>query len=349
MHGVGDIQFEKIGKPQLNETEVLIEVKAAGICGSDIPRIYKTGTHSMPLIPGHEFSGMVVDVGSKENENWRYKRVGVFPLIPCHSCTLCKMSQHEMCRHYSYLGSSRNGGFAEYVAVPSQNIIELPKQVSYEQAAMLEPMSVAVHAMRRVSITQKDTIAVYGLGTIGVLLIMFLLEHGFSNILAIGNKDYQKEKLCAAGLPEKQYCDIRQNDVKDWMDFQTNGSGANIFFECVGKNETISQAINLTTPGGSICMVGNPYTDITLDKQIYWKILRNQLHIKGTWNSSFFKGIHEEANSDTDWHYVLHLLKYKQIMPEQFISHKLELNNLDKGLRMIRNNSENHLKVMVVL
>ena len=148
LHGVGDIRFEEVETPQPADGEVLVAVRAAGICGSDIPRIYQTGAHVQPLIPGHEFAGQVVGTGRDVSADWQNRRVGIFPLIPCKNCVSCQKQHYELCRSYSYLGSRRNGGFAEYVTVPAWNLIALPDAVSYEQAAMMEPMAVAVHAMR---------------------------------------------------------------------------------------------------------------------------------------------------------------------------------------------------------
>lgn len=343
LNDVGAIRFGEVPKPQIGETEVLVKVGAAGICGSDIPRIYKDGAHRMPLIIGHEFSGCVMETGSKADESWTGKRVGVYPLIPCHSCIACQKGKHEMCRQYGYLGSRQDGGFAEYVVVPERNLIEIPDNVTYEQAAMLEPMAVAVHAIRRVPVTQDNIAVVCGLGTVGQLLVMFLKERGIKQVLAIGNKDFQKEKFLELGTSEDDFCDARIDDVETWMENRTNGLGVDVFFECVGKNDTVLQAINMTALGGKICLVGNPYLDIKLDQQIYWKILRNQLEIKGTWNSSFFV----ENKQDSDWRYVLNLLEQGTIKPERLISHRLPLERLEKGLQIMRDKSDEYLKVMI--
>ena len=150
LHRINDIRLETVEMPAPQSGEVLVAVKAVGICGSDIPRIYRTGAHRHPLIPGHEFSGVVEVLGKDADSAWLGKRVGVFPLIPCRACGPCMRGQYEMCRNYDYLGSRRDGGFAEYAAVPADNLIELPDNISFEEAAMLEPMAVAVHAMRRV-------------------------------------------------------------------------------------------------------------------------------------------------------------------------------------------------------
>ena len=346
LHGINDIRLENISQPQIKENEVLVRVKACGVCGSDIPRIYKDGAHKMPLVPGHEFSGEVVEVGSTEYESWLQKPVGIYPLIPCGTCIACQKGTHEMCRQYSYLGSRRDGGFAEYVAVPAKNLIELPQNVTFAQAAMLEPMAVAVHAMRRLSINQTDVVVVCGLGTIGQLLVMFLLEKGVQNILAIGNKDLQKKTVLALGLPEENICDSRQQNVEEWLWAHTNETGPDIFFECVGRNETIAQAIDLTAPGGKVRLIGNPYADMVLEKAVYWKILRNQLYVTGTWNSSFFAGVDEEHS---DWQYVLNRLEEGKIQPEQIITHSMPMENLEKGFHIMRDKSEEYLKVMTIL
>ena len=112
LHDVNKIQLENVAKPIPEKNEVLIQVKAVGICGSDIPRIYQTGAHVHPLIPGHEFSGVVVETGTDIDANWRGQRVGIFPLIPCKTCMPCMKKRYEMCRNYSYLGSRRDGGLS---------------------------------------------------------------------------------------------------------------------------------------------------------------------------------------------------------------------------------------------
>ena len=351
LYDINKFHLEEVAKPVPLENEVLVAVKAAGICGSDIPRVFKTGTYSYPLIPGHEFSGVVEGVGAGVDKNWCGKRVGIFPLIPCKKCGPCQKKQYEMCRNYSYLGSRRNGGFAEYVSVPAENLVELPENVSFEEAAMLEPMAVAVHAMRRVQPKASDTVAVCGLGTIGLLLVMFLKEAGVENILVIGNKEFQRQTVLRLGLPEENYCDCRKIDAEQWISSCTNGIGVDIFFECVGKNETVTQAVNCTIPGGKVMLVGNPYSDMQLEKPVYWKILRHQLLVTGTWNSSFYfpedeqELVASEMQLD-DWHYVLEKLKEKRIVPAGLITHKYSLEELEQGFRVMRDKSEDYVKVM---
>lgn len=341
LHKIGDFRLEEVDRPVLKEDEVLVQVQAAGVCGSDISRIYRTGTYSYPLIPGHEFSGTVVELGENVKRGWKNKRVGVFPLIPCHECGPCQKGKYEMCRHYSYLGSRTAGGFAEYVAVPERNLIELSDSVSYEEAAMLEPMAVAVHAMRSMHPGKEKCVAVCGLGTIGMLLVMFLLDAGIKNLYVIGNKDFQKKKTLELGIPETSYCDSHKENPKDWLLSKTNGNGVDVYFECVGKNETVEQGICVTAPGGRIQLVGNPASEMKFDRDIYWKILRNQLTVKGSWNSSFTHSVQD------DWHYVLSRLEEKRIHPQNYITQKFSFEELDKGLLIMRDKTEEYLKIMI--
>ncbi len=350
LHDINDIRFEEVDNPSISSGEVLVKVRAVGICGSDIPRIYRDGAHNMPLIPGHEFSGEVVEIGEQVEKDWFGKRVGVFPLIPCKKCTSCNYKQYEMCSSYSYLGSRRDGAFSEYVVVPEWNLIELPTEVSFEQAAMLEPMSVAVHAMRRcikyemIEVIKKEnrTVLVYGLGTIGLMLTMFLIDTGIDNLLVVGNKPLQLDMITKMGISRENYCDSKQNDVKAWIGEKTEGHGIDIAFECIGRPETVSEVIGISAPSGRIMLIGNPYSDMTLDKNTYWKILRNQLTVLGTWNSSFTHDVMD------DWHYVLERLQTGRITPQMFITHSYILDELERGLHLMRDKTGEYIKEMAI-
>ena len=397
LHDINDIRMEEVKKPVPGKGEALVRVMAAGICGSDIPRIFKTGAHNMPLIPGHEFSGVVEAVGEsydsdlEKNEAvstgradgnkktggnyadaWVGKRVGIFPLIPCRKCDPCQHELYEMCKNYNYLGSRCDGAFAEYVTVPVANLIELPDNVSFQAAAMLEPMAVAVHAMRAMEkelVKYKNSIqiAVCGVGTIGLLLCMVLKASGYENIIAIGNKEAQRQPAMDAGAKvfakfdgkttdifcEEQAGSLVRESVNGKPDPLSEGASASfvegmdfdVFFECVGKNETLSLGVEKLNFHGVLITVGNPYSDMTLDRNIYWKILRNQFTIRGVWNSSF------TGHDNDDWHYVLKLLSEnnsKNAMdPSVLITHEFAIDDLMRGLTIMRDKTEYYCKVML--
>ncbi len=355
LHNVDDLRYEEVETPVPQEGEVLLHVKAAGICGSDIPRVYQTGAHVMPLIIGHEFSGIVEKVGPGVSEKWTGQRTGVFPLIPCMECEPCRHQQYEMCHNYNYLGSRCNGGFAEYCVVPAQNLLPIPDQVTYDQAAMMEPMAVAVHAIRGLGVTKKDHdqwTVVCGLGTIGLLVVMFLKELGLPNVIAIGNKDLQKAMAEQLGIDDAHFINSKEEDPAARIQEITDQHGADIFFECVGRNETINLSMEAAASAGRIMLVGNPATNMSFCRDTYWKILRKELIIRGTWNSSFLDlsknkcQFQFEDDVIDDWHYVLSRLSNGSIHPEQLITHHFYGADLMQGFEIMHRRSEAFVKIM---
>lgn len=392
LYDIGDIRFTEVPDPVPRRGEVIVRVSCAGICGSDIPRIYQTGAHVMPLIPGHEFSGVVEEIGNGVDDKWLGKRVGVFPLIPCGKCGPCRQKRYELCRHYNYLGSRCDGGFAELVRVPAANLIEIPETVTMEAAAMLEPMSVAMHAIRR-AVPAFGTdgflpdpslrIVVIGLGSIGLLLTSLLCGAGYQQILTVGNKAFQREAAYRIGIPKENMfvsvpdnhkrhafglsgkdkeqknatrenligntgsvnddCHVNCEDdsLQNWISDRTYGCGADIVFECVGRNETAVQAIDAGAPLGSIVFVGNPYADMQFPRDVYWKILRNQLTVTGTWNSTF------TGDSQDDWHCVRRLLSEGNVKPEKLITQRFPMEQLERGLKIMRDKAVGYVKVMM--
>ena len=351
LKNVGEIVFSDVEIPMPKEDEVRVRVKAAGICGSDIPRIYETGAHNMPLIPGHEFSGVVESIGKKVSPSWLGKRVAVFPKIACGKCRECQDELPDMCQNYDYIGSRRDGAFAEYVTAPAGNLIALPDSVSFEEAAMLEPMAVAANAMRmgcfgmNTILTLDKPVAVCGLGTIGLMVVMLLKDAGFKNIYVVGNKESQMKKVKSLGVSEKNFCDSRKENVSEWLKEKSDG-GIVSYFECVGKNECITYGIEAAAPGGWIILVGNPYSDMTFSRDIWWQLLRKQMSVYGIWNSSFRQEPYDDVKMD-DWNYVLKRIKEGRIKPSKLISHRLELKELETGLLIMRDKTDDYCKVMI--
>ena len=346
---IGRIEFDNVDMPMPKEGEVSVRVKAAGICGSDIPRIYETGAHVMPLIPGHEFSGVVEGIGKETDPKWLGKRVAVFPKIPCKKCTECRNGRPDQCRDYDYVGSRRDGAFAEYVTAPAENLLVLPDSVDFEDAAMMEPLAVAENAVRTGMGGEKagmsdQPVAVCGLGPIGLMTAMLLKEAGFAQLYLVGNKDSQIERGKALDIPESHFCDSRKEDAAGWLKDVSKG-GVSAFFECVGKNECISTGIKAAAPKGRLILVGNPHSDMSFSRDIYWEILRKQMTLQGIWNSVFRQNPPE--NEPDDWNRVLEKITEGKIRPAELISHRFALEDLEKGLLIMRDKSEDYCKVMI--
>lgn len=341
LNAIGKLDFIEVLKPELEQGEVLVQVKAAGICGSDIPRIFENGTYHFPTIPGHEFSGVVCETGKGVSRELLGKRVGVFPLIPCMECSPCKNKQYEMCVHYDYLGSRSDGGFAEYVAVPQRNLIELPADISYEAAAMLEPASVGIHALQKVSVGEVKTAVVFGPGTIGLLIAQWLRVLGVENIFLIGTNEGQQR--LAAELKFTQFYNSQREDAVKLILKETMQEGADLAIECTGYESVFADCLNAVKRGGQVILVGNPHTNLNLDKNVYWQILRKQLRLAGTWNSSFIPEVAED-----DWRRTIKAITEGKLQPQKQITHRLSFAGLYRGLEIMRDKTEYYNKVMIV-
>ena len=246
LHGINNYRLCDVPIPIAKDGEILVKVKAAGICSSDIARVYSTGAYHYPIIPGHEFSGETADG----------RRVGVFPLIPCFECESCNKAHYETCSNYSYIGSRQDGAFAEYVTVPEWNLIELPDDMPYEAAALLEPAAVALHAVQQLDLTCVNAAAIVGDGAIGRLIAKWLAIYGVNNIAIVGKLDKISVDVDAC-------------------------------FEAAGNVNALRRCIELAKPDGQLVLVGNPDVDFSIDQKLYWQILRKQLTIRGSWNSQY--------------------------------------------------------------
>lgn len=349
LEGINQLEYKEIDKPSLSAGYVLVEIRAAGICNSDIARVYTTGTYHFPTIPGHEFSGRVIEAFDELGAAWVGKKVGVFPLIPCKACSSCEKQQYEMCINYNYLGSRCDGGFAEYVAVPIWNLIELPDGVSYQEAAMLEPASVALHAVRRLDLEGVSSVALFGLGTIGIIIAQWLHIYGVKTVIATGHSEKHGQIMKQVASDEYIYVDVAEEQcysnarktVADIILELTDGVGVDVVLDCVATSDSLIDALSYIKAGGQIVLVGNPRDDITMDKNSYWKILRKQICLTGTWNSSF---THSE---DDDWNAVLQACASGKLHLKELITHELPFDELQKGLEIMKNKTEYRNKVMI--
>lgn len=324
LHQVGDLRYEDVPVPECLPGWALIKVKAAGICSSDIPRIFTKGTYHFPTIPGHEFSGIVVKVGDEKNSDLIGKHVGVFPLIPCRTCDQCHNKHYEMCRHYDYIGSRRDGAYAEYVAVPIWNLIPISKSILFEEAALLEPLSVALHAIKMGQINEDTCVAIIGTGMIGIAAGLWAKKMNAKRVVVIGRNESKRKLVEQAGL-------LYDTKLENEYDF---------VLEAVGSPDSITSSINLARAGGHLIFMGNPSGNIELKQDVYWKILRKQLHISGTWNSSY-----DGANM-SDWTEAIKSLELGSINIKSLISHSYSQEDLKLGLELMSQHKESYCKIM---
>lgn len=164
LYGVGDLRVTEVDVPKLEKGTVLLKIKACGICSSDMPRCFVTGTYHFPTIPGHEFSGQIVAVGDDVDESLLGKRSCVFPMLPCKHCKACKMEEYAQCSGYSYFGSRQDGAWAEYLVVPVWNLVPFDDTLDYKTAALCEPAAVSMHAVNIGDIKEGQNVVIIGTG-----------------------------------------------------------------------------------------------------------------------------------------------------------------------------------------
>lgn len=330
LHAVNDLRYDEINFPECPKGWAIIKVKAAGICSSDIARVFTKGTYHFPTIPGHEFSGEVYSVADERDAAWVGKKVGIFPLIPCRACPQCAEKYYEMCANYDYVGSRRDGGYAEYVAVPVWNLIELPESMSFTSAAMLEPLSVALHAIKIGGVKKDDNVAIIGTGMIGISAGQWAYKFGASKVTVIGRNENKRALVENCGL---DYTICTNKDVIGQYDF---------VLEAVGTPSAVELAVSGATPGGTVLLMGNPSGDILFSQNLYWRVLRKQLTLKGTWNSAY------DSKKSSDWTDAVKAIANKEVNVEPLISHMLTQENLIDGLKLMHEHKEPYCKVMTI-
>lgn len=328
LHGIGDLRYEDCPIPEILSGWALVKVLAAGICSSDIPRIFKKGTYHFPTIPGHEFSGKVERVADESDRHWIGKRVGVFPLIPCKACAFCRKGQYETCSNYDYIGSRRNGGFAEYVAVPVWNLLELPDAVSDIQGALLEPAAVALHAVKRAEILPGASVCVVGTGAIGLLAGQWAKNQGAGRVVVKGRNEAK--------------CQIVQQHGLEYIQDAYPGEEFDCVIEAVGSAQALEESLLLSAPSGKLVLMGNPDGCRILSQDLYWRILRKQLTLTGTWNSSY-------GGRNSDWTEAVHAMESGRLQMDGVVTHVLKKAELKKGLAIMRNRREPFCKIMLKL
>lgn len=278
----GRLVYKDVDIPQIQDDEVLVNVKATSICGSDVHGYDgKSGRRIPPIIMGHEASGVITQVGCRVKRFKVGDRVTFDSTVYCGECKYCVQGRTNLCESRKTLGVSceehkRNGTFAEYVAIPERILYRIPEGVSYESASLVEPLSVAFHAVNITNIKLGDTVLVVGAGTIGLLIIKLLKVSNAARIIV---SDLDEVKLKLAKEAGADYCFGRGTDLVSEVKKLTEGEGVDVSFEAVGINETIQNTINATRKGGAVTLVGNVSPEVKLPLQ---SVISRELKIHGS-------------------------------------------------------------------
>ncbi len=277
------LEMVEMPEPAIGADDVLVRVRACGICGSDVHGLDgSTGRRIPPLVMGHEAAGEVVECGANVTDLQAGERVTFDSTVYCGRCFFCARGEVNLCDNREVLGVSpgpyrRHGAFAEYVAVPRRILYRLPDNLSYEQAALIEAVSVAVHGVNLTPVVLGDTAVVVGSGMIGLLAIQAVKHAGASRVVAV-DPDEGRLKV-ALELGATDAVNPKQTDAAEAVRAMTGGRGAAVAIECVGATEPVQTAIASVRKGGAVTLVGNIQPEIALPLQ---SVVTRQIRVQGS-------------------------------------------------------------------
>jgi L-iditol 2-dehydrogenase len=269
--GPGQLDYADVPMAEPSDDEVLVEVRACGICGSDIHGMDgSTGRRRPPLVMGHEAAGVIAQVGAGVAGWAEGERVTFDSTVSCGRCQFCRQGQVNLCDERRVLGVSceeyrRDGAFAEYVAVPARILYRLPDGLSFEPAALLETLSVAVHAVRRTGVSAGDTAVVVGTGMVGLLVVQVLRAYGCERVVGV---DLDAGRLALAEQFGAGTVSGDAGAVAAAVRERTGGVGADVAIEVVGVAAAVQTAVASVRKGGRVGLVGNLSAMVELPLQV---------------------------------------------------------------------------------
>lgn len=264
-HGYKDVRIEDVPEPETKPGHVKIKVAWAGICGTDrheyvgpnfIPtkRPHRLTGRTAPLIMGHEFSGIITEVGDGVTD-WKIgDRVTANGTLSCGQCAMCRLGRENICSKLGFLGVSTDGAFAEYVVVDQKRLFKIPDNVGLKEAVLCEPLACGKHAVDLMNIHLRDkTVVVSGDGIIGISAAIACLQSGVKNIIVSGIGTSKKEFIEELGA---QYVNVAKEDLVEVVRKNTQSAMADVAFECVGVESSLHSVIKSTRPGAAVMVMG---------------------------------------------------------------------------------------------
>ena len=328
------VAIENMDKPQLKDNEVLVKVAMTGVCGSDL-HLYED-THAFrkpPAILGHEIAGDIVEVGPAVKKHKVGDRVTIEPHVGCGECHFCKEDLVNICISKKVPGTPNwIGTFVEYFNAEESTLHKIGDDISYEMGVMIEPLAVAIHAMKRCTNKHKDAIVILGVGTIGLLTQVVAKHMGYKTIITTDPAPFNREVSLKLGA--KVSLDPLTEDVAKAVAELTNNNGADATIICAGADNILDQASEITKKRGEICIVSMITNKIPF--YCYSVVFKEQV-ITGsmTYQTEDFVEATTMINQGLD----LSLL----------ITHKFDIDNTDQGLKVLSEKKENVGKVLITM
>lgn len=328
----GKIEFQDRTLPEPGLNDVLVRVKAAAICGSDL-HIYK-GKHpaaSLPSAVGHEIAGEVIATGKEVTKVKEGDRVTIEPILTCGRCEFCRRGDYHLCIQVSFQYRRGQGGFAPYFIVHEDRAFRLPESISDEEGALVEPLSVALHAVKISGIRLGQSCAIFGAGAIGLLVLQLARRASGGQCFVVDVRDFRLQQATSMGASHT--INNRHGDAIQIILEKTGQMGVDRSFEAVGIEATLVQALQALKKGGKAIVMGifeNPEACLPVNL-----FVQKEISLAGS------QGYH------WDFQDAISLLKngYVDLMP--FITHRLPLERLQEGFDLLMDPQSQAIKVLM--
>ncbi len=342
LHGNEDIRYEEFPTPEVKPGTVKVRVKAAGICGSDIPRVLNNGAHYYPIVHGHEFSGVVEEIGEGVTKVKVGDTVSGAPLLPCMKCGDCQRGNYSLCKHYGFIGSHDQGSFAEYVVMPEANAIPYDPSIPFEVAAMFEPATVSLHGMYCNDYAGGGDVAIIGGGTIGLFAAQWAHIFGAKRVVVF---DLVQERLeLAKRLGADEVINTGDPDFMAKAKALTGGKGYDYVFETAGNPITIQMGFELAANKAHYCCIGTPHKDMTFTPKMWEYMNRKEFKLTGSWMS------YSAPFPGKEWELVAHYFATGQLkFDDELIFQRYPLEEADKAFALYKNPAQVKGKVMLLV
>lgn len=334
MTSPGKIEFKDIPRPVPQPGEVLIQVKRIGVCGSDI-HVYH-GLHPYtpyPVVQGHEVSGVIAEVGPGVEGFTPGETVVFMPQVTCGECYPCRHGMYHICDHLKVMGFQTAGAAQDFFPVRAEMVLKLPASISLDQAAMIEPVSVAVHALARYGSVQGLNVLALGAGTIGNLVAQVARASGAQSVIITDVNSYKLEKALDCGIPHA--VNPQQEDLGQAILQHFGPDKADMILECVGTQDTITQAVNYARKGSTIVVVGvfgqKPLVDLGLVQDRELSLVGALMYQK------------------KDYQRAIELVASGKLYLDQLVTHRFDFMQYPQAYEAIESSAGKYMKVMIDL
>jgi L-iditol 2-dehydrogenase len=330
------VSVQEVEVPEVGPNDVLVQVMAVGICGSDL-HYYEHGRIGKrrvkyPHIQGHEFAGVVVDVGVNVSRFKVGDRVSVEPGVTCMACEWCREGRYNLCPDVQFLSTPPiKGAFVQYIKHREDFVFHIPDHVSYEEASLIEPLSVGIHAMKRVGIQPGDSVVITGMGPVGLLAVVAARFYGATEVIVT---DIEPSRLqLAKKLGATKMINVTQSNVLEEVMKVTSDKGVDAVIETSGNVRVLQSSLDLIKRGGTLSVIGFPAEDeVPLNVTL---MLQKEINLVS---------IYRYANA---YPLGIEILSSGQYPLKEVITDRYSLDDIQQAMEQARTNKGQSIKVMI--